>query len=503
VHTLELFRGLGDSQITAVVPRHEQGAGFMADGYARASGNPGVCLLTTGPGVTNALTPLAQAFHDSSAVLVVASETDRTLLHKGRGPLHDLPDQRALVAQVTAYSETVGDQSELPAKLGAAWSCLERPRRRPAYLGVPIDILAEPSAPFAPKLHLQSPPAPAPEKLDSAAELLIAAQRPILVLGGGAVDAGAAAIELATQLDAPIALTGNAKGTVPSTHPLCLGSTLPFGSVRELIADADVALLVGTELSEVDVIYTGVRLRFPGRVIRVDVDPAQLDAGTTATVGVVGDANLTLTGLLERVLASASPARPDRGAAARVRSALDAIRWTAQSITHLPWLAAIDRALPADRIVSLDSTQLAYTALHAMGAEQPRSWLAPYGFGTLGPALPMAIGAKLARPDAATVVLVGDGGLMFTVAELVTAAALGLNLPVLVWNNDGYGEIRDSFARAGMTAVGCDTTAADLGAIARGCGCASALAGSPDELAGEITRALDRDRPTLIEIPVA
>jgi acetolactate synthase-1/2/3 large subunit len=148
----------------------------------------------------------------------------------------------------------------------------------------------------------------------------------------------------------------------------------------------------------------------------------------------------------------------------------------------------------------LDSTQLAYTALHALPLETPRSWLAPYGYGTLGPALPMAIGAKVGRPQAPVVVIAGDGGLLFTVAELATAVDRGMNIPVVIWDNQGYGEIRDSFRRAGMTPVGCDVTTHDILAIGAGFGCAIARAASPDRLQQAVAQAFAMDRPTLIEV---
>ena len=183
-----------------------------------------------------------------------------------------------------------------------------------------------------------------------------------------------------------------------------------------------------------------------------------------------------------------------------MRTALAGLDWTEDSLSHLPWLDAIDAALPADRIVALDSTQPAYTAHHYLPAARPRSWLAPYGLGTLGPALPMAVGAKLAAPDRPVLVLAGDGGLLFTLSELATAVDLGHSLPVVVWDNRGYGEIRDSFDRAGAPRVGTETTAHDLLAIAAGFGCATAAPGTPDELAAAIGTALGAGRPTLIRV---
>lgn len=507
VHTIELFRTFDDHGLDLVVPRHEQGAGFMADGYARVTGKPGVCLLITGPGVTNAMTPVGQAYHDSVPVLVLASETGTSDRGNGQGPLHDLPDQRALMSCITSHAGSAATVEDLPGALQMAWDALQRPRRRPVYLGVPHDLLGQ-ECPFPLTLSPAPPrPAPAPSELDTAADLLAQARRPVIVLGGGAVDAGRGALALADALDAPIALTGNALGTVPSSHPLNLGATLPFAATRGIITKADVVLLVGTQLSGVDVIYTGVPLSFTGAVVRVDSDPAQLRAGTDADVGIVGDASLSLAGLASRLApgrqgpSGRSTRTEDCPSGAEiVAAALGAIDWNEQSLGHLPWLEALDRALPVDRVVALDSTQLAYTALHALPLETPRSWLAPYGYGTLGPALPMAIGAKVGRPQAPVVVIAGDGGLLFTVAELATAVDRGMNIPVVIWDNQGYGEIRDSFRRAGMTPVGCDVTTHDILAIGAGFGCAIARAASPDRLQQAVAQAFAMDRPTLIEV---
>lgn len=495
VHTIELYRGLAEAGIQAVTPRHEQGAGFMADGYARVSGRPGVCVLISGPGLTNAITPLAQAFHDSVPVLIVASTTARGDLGRGRGVLHDLPDQAALVRSITCLSETARSAAEAPNLIQRAWATMQTGRRRPAHVAIPVDLLAEPSPGSRPSKAVAQETAPDPQLIDGAAALLRQARRPAILLGGGAVDAGSAIAELAERLDAPVALTGNATGTVASSHPLCLGARLPFRGTRELLAEADVALLVGTELSEVDVYYTGETPRFSGSVIRVDIDPGQLDAGAEAAVSVVGDAGAVCAALLERV-----PGRAPAGGADRAARARDDCEWTALSRRHMPWIDAIDAALPADRIVALDSTQLAYTAQHTLPIERPRSFLAPYGWGTLGPAVPMAIGGKLAAPDRPVLALAGDGGLLFTVTELGTAVDLKLGLPVVVWDNDGYGEIRDYFDRASAPRLGTEVVTHNLLGVAAGLGCATATASTPDELAEGISTALRQTRPTVIRV---
>lgn len=492
VHTIELYRGVHRHGLRSVVPRHEQGAGFMADGYTRVTGKPGVCLLVTGPGLINALTPVAQAWHDSQPMLVLAAATASTDLGRGRGPLHDVNDQAAIAAPVTAISEVVTDPDRFAELLGQAVAGWAAGRPRPVHLAVPTDLLARPTGPITPAPITARPPRPAAAELAAAAELLAGARRPVLVVGGGAVDAGAQIRSLAERLDAPVITTGNAKGVLPEDHPLSVGTLLPFPAPLRLLADADVVLAVGTEFSEVDRIYTGAPLTITGAVIRVDIDPAQLPEPVAARVGLVGNAPDVLDEL-ERALAGSEtgPGGRDEHGAARAARARQ-VEFTAQTDGHRPWLAAMADVLTPDTVVALDSTQLAYSAIHVVGAQRPRTWLAPYGLGTLGPALPMAVGARVGRPDVPVMAVAGDGGLLFTLPELATAVDEGGPLTLVVWDNAGYGEIRDSFDRAGAPRVGTETTAHDIVAIARGFGAFATRADDPDTFRRDLKAAADR-----------
>lgn len=224
VHTVELYRGLPDSSIRHITPRHEQGAGFMADGYARASGKPGVCFVITGPGVTNILTAMAQAYADSIPMLVISSVTTRARLGRNGGYLHELTDQRAMTAGVTAFSHTLLDVDQLPAALTQAFAVFESQRPRPVHIELPLDVIT------APADHLSlvcqpcfSRPAPDPQQLDLAAKRLGNAKHPLVLLGGGCIAAASEARILVDRLAAPAATTINAKGVLPDHHPLALG----------------------------------------------------------------------------------------------------------------------------------------------------------------------------------------------------------------------------------------------------------------------------------------
>jgi len=493
VHTLEYYRGLGATPIRHVTPRHEQGGGFMADGFGRVRGGAGVCLVITGPGVTNALTPVAQAYHDSKPLLLLSAAVDPAA--HGRGTIHDLPDQRRLTEQVTAFSHSATGIDDLADALARAWDVFGSARPRPVHIEVPVDVLRRPAGDLPDPARPAPPPTADADALRAAADLLAGAVRPVLVLGGGAAGAGAQALELAEWLDAPIGLSINARGAVDSGHPLCVGSAMCFPPVSDLLLGADVMLAVGTEFSELDWWYLDGPPRLPQSLVRVDIDADQLSSQPCTPLH--GDAAATLASLAE--LVRERPRRPG-DAAQRVAAALAALQWPGDVSAHLELVAAIDRALPDDRIVAADSTQPAYAANHAMPAHRARSWLMPIGYGSLGCALPMAIGAKLAAPERPVAALAGDGGVLFTLTELASARDLGLALPLIVWNNDGYGEISDSMLRDGIEPIGTDAGAHDLVAIARGFGCEAATTRSMDEASSLIATALGRDRPTLIEV---
>lgn len=494
VHTLELYRGLAGSRLRHIAPRHEQGAGFMADGWARVTGQPGVCTLIGGPGLTNAITPIAQAYHDSVPLLVLSGavpERDR-----GLGEIHDLPDQRGLLSAVTAFSHTIQDPAELPAVLGRAAEVFASRRPRPVHIGLPVDVLAMAAEDPAPIPVPPPRPQPAPDDVARAADLLSRAQRPLVLLGGGAKDAGPEALVVARRLGAPIGLTINARGTVSDGDPLCLGSALSFAPVSDLLREADATLLVGAELSDLELWGLDRPLTLSG-LVRIDIDPEQLDRRWAPEVALCGDAAATLDALAQ-ALGGPPPGVGD-GAVRRVAEARAALVPPPEIARFAELLALLDRVLPDDRIIAGDSTQPVYAANHLLPMSRPRSWLMPIGYGCLGAALPMAIGAKLAAPDRPVLALAGDGGFMFTLQELATARDLGLPVVALVYNNAGYGEIRDAMDHAGIPHLGTDGATHDLPAIARGFGVHATRCHSLAELEPELIVALEAESPTVIE----
>ncbi|MFN8023789.1 MAG: 5-guanidino-2-oxopentanoate decarboxylase [Acidimicrobiales bacterium] len=506
VHNIELYRGLHRSGVRAISPRHEQGAGFMADGWSVVSGRPGVCTLITGPGLTNALTPMAQAFHDSRPMLVLAATTDTGALGKRFGPLHDLDDQAAIARTVTAFSETVTDPADLPRLLACAWDVFTSSRPRPVHLAIPTDVLERWIDPFVAVPSVAVRPVADDAAIAAAVDALASAPAGdvVVIAGGGAIDAGAELLAVADALDAAVVLTGNAKGVVASSHPRCAGNVLGSPGVQRRLETAAAVLVVGSEVSDADLYNGGHALAFSGTVVRVDIDAEQLHRRMAPTVALHGDAATTLAAIGEGLAARGTgrTAEPDRSAGAALAAELHGIARGEFRADLLPWVDALAATLTSDTVVALDSTQLAYTAHVALPCERPRSWLAPYGLGTLGCALPMAIGAAVADRTRPVLALAGDGGWLFTVAEMATATDEALDLVLVLWDNRGYAQIRQSFDDVDAPRMGVDVSSTDPLAIARGFGWQATSVATPDALTAAIRSAQHAGGPHLVRVEV-
>ena len=499
VHTLELYRGLSATKIRHVQCRHEQGAGFMADGYARASGRPGVCVVISGPGVTNAATPLGQAFADSVPVLCISAVTESASLGKGWGCLHEITDQQAVTAPLTGLSATAHRPEDLPELIGQAFAVFESGRPRPVHIAVPIDVLEIPVEGGWATRTPPSRPQPDPARIAAAAEILSRAERPTLLLGGGAVDAGDAASKLAERLAASVIATNAGKGVVPDNHPLSLSGCLLSPSARDHLGEADVVLVVGSELAETDSFVE--RLPLNGRLIRLDIDPRKINDLYPPEVGIVADARAGLEALL-----SALPGDPDPARRAAREAELAAVRerivadFTPVERKHAKVWQALRAVLPADTAIWGDITQIVYTGAAAFPVDQARTWSYPAGFCTLGCGLPMAIGAKCAQPRRPMIAVAGDGGFLFTLQELAAAVEEELPLPILLWNNDGLQQIRGDMRDRNIPPIGVNPMNPDYVALARAFGCEALRAESAEQLQEAMTTALETPKPTLIEV---
>ncbi len=499
VHNVELYRGLPGTGIRHVTPRHEQGAGFMADGYARVTGKPGVCFTITGPGLTNILTAMGQAYADSIPMLVISSVNRTRHLGTGQGRLHELPSQRDMAAGVAAFSQTILHADQLPEALARAFALFASARPRPVHLEIPVDVIAHPAGDLsAAAWPLPGRPAPDPAAVARAAALLRDARKPLMVLGGGAVEAGDAAVALAERLGLPIVNTINAKGLVPRGHPLAAGENMAAEPLRAALREADVVLAVGTEFGETELYPGPVPLAIGGALIRIDLDPEQLVRQFRAAVPMLADARLALSALLGALEGVAAPADGEARAAA-LRDAMDR-QLPDWIVPHRRVMEAIDAVLPGAVVVG-DSTQPVYASNQFFRPEAARSFFnASTGYGTLGYGLPAAIGAKIAAPGRPVVALVGDGGVLFTLTELAAAVEARVPVVVLLWNNGGYGEIRGYMVDRGIQPIGVDLVVPDFVTLAKGFGCEGRRVENLDALRQELGEAMGRSVPTLLEI---
>ncbi|QOU07342.1 5-guanidino-2-oxopentanoate decarboxylase [Pseudomonas fluorescens] len=500
VHTLELYRGLPGSGIRHVLARHEQGAGFMADGYARVSGKPGVCFVITGPGVTNAATAIGQAYADSIPMLVISSVNHTASLGKGWGSLHETQDQRAITAPITAFSAVALSAEDLPELIARAYAVFDSERPRPVHISVPLDVLAAPIQRDWSHEVVRRPGRglPAAHCLDQAAAKLSAARRPMIIAGGGALAAGAVLRRLSTVLAAPFFTSVAGKGLLPIDDPLNAGATLCVAPGWQLISEADVVLAVGTEMADTD--YWCERLPLKGELLRVDIDPRKFNDVYPCAVALNGDAEQTLRALLERLPSAPRDADAAASHVATLRQAIARGHCPLQSI-HQAIFERIHAELPVNAFISSDMTQLAYTGNYAFQSRAPRSWLHPTGYGTLGYGLPAGIGAKFAAPQRPGLVLVGDGGFLYTAQELATAVEeLDSPLVVLLWNNDALGQIRDDMLSLEIEPIGVLPRNPNFALLGQAFGCTVNQPQNLDELQTDLRNGFKRNGVTLIEL---
>jgi 5-guanidino-2-oxopentanoate decarboxylase len=506
VHNLELYRGLAGANIRHVLVRHEQGAGFAADGFARLSGRPAAAFVISGPGLTNIMTAVAQAYSDSVPLLVVAAAPVRASFTKQWGVLHELYDQVALAAGVFGIARSARSAEDVRDYLRLCLASFRTGRPRPAYLEVPLDVLAETTTLQAERFEgAPLMPQASPDQIAAAVRLLSQAARPLIIAGGGARRAGAELRRLVETLDCPLVTTAAGKGLLADGHPANFGTSLPYGPIQRLAADADVVLAVGTELGETDV-YSGTKLPLGGVLIRVDVDPVKLSDHYGAEVCVWSDARSALHSINQALASRAQDAGRPRsgwrtalGGAAKIHSEIESsldAKARAQRIA----LHAIKAALPSDGVVFSDMTQIAYFGNYAYPVDHPGQWFHPSGYGTLGFALPAALGAKLSNPARAVIALAGDFGLQFTQTELMTAVEAALALPIVVWNNSALGQIRDDMVAAHIPQLGVIARNPDFVALGKACGAESLRVHDAAALTEAIRTALNHAGPTLIEV---
>jgi acetolactate synthase-1/2/3 large subunit len=497
VHTVELYRGLAGSAIRHVTPRHEQGAGFMADGYARATGKPGICFIITGPGMTNIVTAMGQAYGDSIPMLVISTVNAHGRMGSGEGWLHELPNQQALVSGVSAFSCTINRPEDLAPALARAFAVFDSARPRPVHIELPINVM------LASAEHLAVPEKPVRLKrpagdtnvLRQAAALLDTAKTPAILVGGGAIGAAEEIRALAEKLDAPVAMTTNGRGILPHGHPLAVNLSASMRATRSLIEASDVVLGIGTELGPTDYdMYEDGFFSIPGSFIRVDIDPAQLMRTRPPEIGIVGDAAGCAASLRDLVSVAS------RNGAMRAAEVVKLLHRDVSSamLGDLTILKTIRDTLP-DVLIAGDSTQLVYAGNTAYEAASPGSYFnSATGYGTLGYGLPAGIGAKVGRPERPVVVLAGDGGVQFSLAELASAMEAKARIILMLHDNGGYGEIKSYMVANNIPPLGVDLHTPDFIAIGRAYGWHAERLESFEDLKAALKAAQQRDVPTML-----
>jgi len=497
--TLELYRGIARAGIRHVQCRNEQGASLMADGYARATGKPGVCTVIGGPGITNASTGIAQAYSDSQPMLVISGASPSPTHGKGWGQIHELSDAAAVTAGFTAFSAMIRYPDEVPELIARAYAVFRGSRPRPVHLSVPRDVLPLPVEAEWQVRRAPSLPMPDPAAIEEAAQRLAQAKRPLIFVGGGAVGTGAPLAAIAERIGAPVLATNAGKGILPHSHPLSLGCSILQRASQQALADADVVLLVGSEVAAGD--HFLPKLEISGDIIRIDIDPTELTSMYAAAVPIQADARAAMHAL-SAALANRPPTSARLQSEMRVREILarNAAEMTGLEKLHARVWQTLRSALPADAIVMGDATQIVYTGSFAMPMEIERCWYYSGNYCALGFALPMAIGAKIGAPQRPVVAVAGDGGIMFTVNELATAAEERLALPVIVWNNDALKAIADGMDERQIPRIGVEPRSPDFVRLAESLGCHASRATSAGHLSRSVRNAFAADRPTLIEV---
>lgn len=493
-HSTAIYDALvRDGRIRTWLVRNEQAGAFLADGYARVTGRPGVVCTTAGPGATNALTGVAEAWSDSVPVLLLAGQVNHDRLDKEYGNYHEI-DLEGIFRPCTRYANTLRRGDDLARLVAEAFRALETGRRRSAALFLPQDLMRTEMTPPPPNeapAPAPGPPPLSPTPLRTAVDLLARARRPILLAGGGAVwaEAGDEFRELARRLDCPIVTTLNGKGIVDERNPHSLGHAR---SVRAQAAwpQADLLLAVGCRFTEVFTYFHTLRL--PPALIHIDIDPGQINLIYPATVGLVGDGKTTLRALLDLL-------------PARVHADWSAVWDTARRARHPrpEWLIDIVRAeLPENGVVFTDACEMALRMHTDYPAYAPRTFFYPSTYIALGWGFPAALGAAVALPDRPILSLSGDGGFVMTCQELATAARYGLHVIAVVHNDSAYGAIKNIQQRNhGGRFRDTDLNNPDFVKLAEAFGVPAGRASTPEDFQRQLRTAVARRGPSLIEVP--
>ncbi|MTI83042.1 MAG: thiamine pyrophosphate-binding protein [Firmicutes bacterium] len=511
IHNLAIYDQLLDSRIKHITAKHEQGAGFMADGYARVTGKPGVCLVITGPGLTNIATAMGQAYGDSVPMVVISSQVPTSKMGHRTGFLHELKNSTAFAGCIAKESRVVPSKDLVSLYLQEAYMLATSGRPGPVHLEIPMDILSSPVNPGGERQVFDSDHLTLDiwdnfnqhTEMENALKSIQESERPVIIVGGGGSFAAQEITGLAERINAPVLQTCAGKGTVSEDHPLCLGTRLHFPAMRKLLEQSDVAIAIGTELAPTDL--WEVPLSVGGSLIHIDQDPANF-YNSRPDIALRGDAARIIKALLEGT--GNKPGGEE--ITARVSQIIKKCTVDIPAVTGVPekqaayikeMLGAMRKAFSRDTILCADMTTPAYIALSEFPVYGARTFLHPVGFGTLGHALPAATGIKLSLPEKDVAVLCGDGGFQFTMPELAVGCERGISLPIIIWNDSGFGEIRRwEEAKHPGRRIAVDHKNPDFVELGRAYGIPSCSVQNASELEAAIKEANATNSPYIIEV---
>lgn len=492
-----LFDGFAKAQLKVIGARHEQACGYMAFGYARASGKPGVFSVVPGPGVLNASAALLTAFGCNEPVMCLTGQVPSAYLGKGRGHLHEMPDQLATLRSFIKWAERIEYPGNAPALVARAFQEMMSGRRGPVALEMPWDVFTQATETgAAQKLDLIAPPAPDPDRVAAAAKLIAASKRPMIFAGAGALEAGDEILELAEMIDAPVVAFRSGRGIVSNRHEL----GLTFAAAYQLWPQTDLIIGIGTRME------LPTTFRWPFRPeglksVRIDIDPAEMRR-FAPDAAIVSDSKAGARALADAVSKagySKTKGRRDEisAATAKTNEAIQAIQ------PQMSYLKILRDVLPDDAIVTDELSQVGFASWYGFPIYQPRTFLTSGYQGTLGSGFPTALGAKVACPDKPVVAITGDGGFMFGVQELATAVQYNIGVVTLVFDNSAYGNVRrDQVNLFDGRVVASDLVNPDFVKLAESFGVGAARVTSPDHFRPALEKALAAGGPQLIAIDV-
>ena len=482
--------------IRPIHARHEQACAYMALGYAMATGKPSAYVVVPGPGFLNTTAALSTAYAVNAPVLALTGQIQQAMIGRNVGLLHELPDQLTIMRGLTKWADRIRTPNEAPGLVNEAFRRLLSGRQRPVGLECAIDVWGR----RAPLELIATPATPDPcpvdgDAVERAAKLLGSAQRPMIVVGGGAQEAGEHVRVIAEMLDAPVMTGRMGQGVIDGRHALSV--TMPAG--YRLWGEADVVLAVGTRLQPQQQNW-GVDGRL--KIIRIDIDAEELDRQHRPEIGIVGDSAAALKVLAGR-LGKHNVKR--NGQAEEVASVKAAANKMVRDklAPQIAYLEAIRQALPDEGILVDELTQMGYAARLAYPTYKPRTFLSPGYQGTLGWGYATSLGVKVAKPDTAVVSISGDGGFLFTAMEMATAAQHGIGVVAVVFRDGAYGNVRRIQQQSfNNRTIASDLRNPDFVKLGESFGIASERVKSPEQLGAAISRAIAKGGPALIDCPV-